>query len=112
MLTYSAPLLATLCWEYIGDNGLKTEEFDINFGNMPIMLRSNKCHLKGLNKKQLIEVDEDENELGGYFIANGNERVIRMIIAERRNQVWYILVSFSIFTIFSMRNTFRTLHSY
>ena len=54
---------------------------------MPIMLRSNKCHLKRLNKKQLIEVNEDENELGGYFIGNGNERVIRMIIAERRNQV-------------------------
>ena len=87
MLTYSGPLLATLCWECIGHNGSKMEEIDINFGNMPIMLKSNKCHLNGLNKKELIKVDEDENELGGYFIANGNERVIRMIIAERRNQV-------------------------
>ena len=87
MLTYSAPFLATMCCEYIGENGTKTEEFEINFGDMPIMLKSSKCHLKGLSEKQLIEAHEDGNELGGYFIANGNERVIRMIITERRNQV-------------------------
>lgn len=28
---------------------------------------------------------EDENEFGGYFIVNGNEKVIRMLIAQKRN---------------------------
>ena len=87
MISYAAPFYATLCWEYIGEKGSKMEEFDIDFGEMPIMLRSNKCHLRGMNKEKLIRVHEDENELGGYFIANGNERAIRLIIAERRNQV-------------------------
>eukprot|EP01084_Bolivina_argentea_P266979 453030_1 len=90
MITYSAPLLATLVWEYTGDNGTKIEEFDINFGEMPIMLRSNKCHLNGLSSKKLIRAHEDENELGGYFISNGNERVIRMVISERRNQLFCV----------------------
>eukprot|EP01083_Nonionella_stella_P077642 212124_1 len=90
MLTYAAPLLATLCWEINGEHGTKVEEFQIDFGSMPIMLRSNKCHLQSLSPQQLIEVHEDENELGGYFIANGNERVIRMVISERRNQLFCV----------------------
>ena len=35
----------------------------------------------------MVEMKEDERDIGGYFICNGNERAIRMIIGTRRNYV-------------------------
>lgn len=55
------------------------------YGHLPIMLRSNKCHLKGLSPKQLADAREETEELGGYFIVNGIEKLVRMLIVNRRN---------------------------
>ncbi|KAI9697098.1 MAG: DNA-directed RNA polymerase I subunit RPA2 [Bogoriella megaspora] len=55
------------------------------FGQMPIMLRSNRCHLEGLSPQQLVHYKEESDEQGGYFIVNGNEKLIRMLIVQRRN---------------------------
>lgn len=88
-LSYAAPLYATMEWECVVDGVSTVEEFDINFGDMPIMLQSCKCHLEGLTEDELYGLHEEPKELGGYFIANGNERVIRMIIEQRRNQVCF-----------------------
>ncbi|GAB7360957.1 hypothetical protein MBLNU230_g0940t1 [Neophaeotheca triangularis] len=55
------------------------------FGHVPIMLRSNRCHLEGLTPKELVDKREETEELGGYFIVNGNEKLIRMLIVNRRN---------------------------
>lgn len=49
------------------------------------MVRSKNCHLADLDEKELINLNEDKNEYGGYFIVNGNEKVIRMLIAQKRN---------------------------
>jgi DNA-directed RNA polymerase I subunit RPA2 len=54
-------------------------------GFLPIMLRSNRCHLEGLSPKQLVNSREETEELGGYFIVNGIEKLIRMLIVNRRN---------------------------
>lgn len=43
------------------------------------------CHLFGLSPAALIEKHEEAEELGGYFIVNGIERLIRMLIVNRRN---------------------------
>lgn len=56
-----------------------------DFGQLPIMLRSNRCHLEGLSPKQLVDCREETEELGGYFIVNGIEKLIRMLIVNRRN---------------------------
>ena len=56
-----------------------------DFGQVPIMLRSNRCHLEGLSPKQMVDKREETEELGGYFIVNGNEKLIRMLIVNRRN---------------------------
>jgi DNA-directed RNA polymerase I subunit RPA2 len=32
-----------------------------------------------------VEHGEDCNEFGGYFIVNGNEKLVRMLIAQKRN---------------------------
>ncbi len=55
------------------------------FGYLPLMLRSNRCHLEGLSPKAMVNRREETEELGGYFIVNGIEKLIRMLIVNRRN---------------------------
>ncbi|WAQ94633.1 RPA2-like protein [Mya arenaria] len=43
------------------------------------------CNLAGLSPKELIKRGEEEEEMGGYFIVNGIEKVIRMLVLQRRN---------------------------
>ena len=45
------------------------------------------CNLAGLSPKELIMRGEEAEEFGGYFIVNGIERIIRMLIMPRRNYV-------------------------
>ena len=54
-------------------------------GDIPIMVRSNACVLSKMTPKQLIAHKEDVEDIGGYFIVNGSEKVIRMLIQQRRN---------------------------
>lgn len=54
-------------------------------GHIPVMLRSNKCHLQNMSPAELVARKEESEELGGYFIVNGNEKVIRMLILNKRN---------------------------
>nr|POE77989.1 dna-directed rna polymerase i subunit rpa2 [Quercus suber] len=55
------------------------------FGYLPLMLRSNRCHLEGLSPKELVDCREETEELGGYFIVNGIEKLIRMLVVNKRN---------------------------
>ncbi|KAI4125832.1 MAG: hypothetical protein LQ347_005220, partial [Umbilicaria vellea] len=54
-------------------------------GQVPIMLKSNRCHLERCSPAQLVYHKEESDELGGYFIVNGIEKLIRMLIVSRRN---------------------------
>ena len=81
-LTYSAPLYATLCWR-IDDEPI--ERVSTKLGEIPVMVGSKFCHLSGLSEEELIAAKEDMYEFGGYFIINGNERIIRMLIMNKRN---------------------------
>eukprot|EP01129_Flabellula_baltica_P016071 TRINITY_DN8407_c0_g1_i1.p1 TRINITY_DN8407_c0_g1~~TRINITY_DN8407_c0_g1_i1.p1 ORF type:complete len:1031 (-),score=239.80 TRINITY_DN8407_c0_g1_i1:20-3112(-) len=60
-------------------------EVSRNVGRMPIMVGSKYCHLNGLSPEELIRCKEEANEVGGYFIVNGNEKLVRMLIMQRRN---------------------------
>jgi DNA-directed RNA polymerase I subunit RPA2 len=40
-----------------------------------------------MTSKQLVEKKEEPNELGGYFLINGNERLVRFLILPRSNHV-------------------------
>ncbi|CAI5957947.1 unnamed protein product [Closterium sp. NIES-65] len=44
-------------------------------------------HPRHLTQEQLVRRKEESIELGGYFICNGIERLIRLLIAPRRNYV-------------------------
>ncbi|KRZ16707.1 DNA-directed RNA polymerase I subunit RPA2, partial [Trichinella zimbabwensis] len=80
--SYSAKLLATLT---IKINNRVVDSARRNLGDIPIMVMSNRCHLTKLSPNQLVKEKEEMNEMGGYFIVNGQEKVVRMLIAQRRN---------------------------
>nr|ALK02054.1 RNA polymerase I second largest subunit [Starmerella bombicola] len=54
-------------------------------GFIPVMLRSNKCWLANMSPAELVKNREESEEMGGYFIVNGIEKLIRMLIVQRRN---------------------------
>ncbi|KAJ3335411.1 hypothetical protein HDU91_002201, partial [Kappamyces sp. JEL0680] len=56
-----------------------------SLGHMPVMVGSLKCHLYGKSPKELVERHEDPETFGGYFVSNGIERLIRLLIVPRRN---------------------------
>lgn len=56
-------------------------------GLVPIMIRSNRCNLEGAFPKELIKHHEESEEFGGYFLVNGIEKLIRLLIVPRRNHV-------------------------
>ncbi|PGG99077.1 hypothetical protein AJ80_09409 [Polytolypa hystricis UAMH7299] len=80
--TYRGRLRARL--EYKVNNG-DWKESVRELGQVPLMLRSNRCHLEKFSPSQLVQRKEESEELGGYFIVNGNEKLIRMLIVSRRN---------------------------
>jgi DNA-directed RNA polymerase II subunit RPB2 len=60
------------------DNIEKTEIVleKILLGRFPIMLRSDLCILKGFDKNVRFTMGECKNDMGGYFIIDGKEKVI------------------------------------
>ncbi|CAA2959268.1 DNA-directed RNA polymerase I subunit 2 [Olea europaea subsp. europaea] len=82
-LTYAGKFLVDIYFQY-ADGAPIREKF--NFGQFPIMLKSKLCHLKAADlPKKLVLYKEDPSEMGGYFILNGLERVIRLLILPKRN---------------------------
>jgi len=72
-ITYSAPIFLEVSTII---DGVQRENFSTQVGKIPIMLKSNYCHLNKLKHGELIEKGEDPDDPGGYFILNGNERVL------------------------------------
>ncbi|KAL8500732.1 hypothetical protein ACS0TY_020352 [Phlomoides rotata] len=82
-LTYAGQFLVYMNFQY--DDGVIVRE-KINLGQLPIMLKSKLCHLKAANDpKKMVLHKEEPSEMGGYFILNGLERVIRLLILPKRN---------------------------
>ncbi|MBI3031945.1 DNA-directed RNA polymerase subunit B'' [Candidatus Woesearchaeota archaeon] len=72
-ISYAAPVFIEISAHI---NGIQRESFTTQIANLPIMLGSKYCHLHGLSKEELIKRGEDPDDLGGYFIINGTERVL------------------------------------
>jgi len=83
-LSYRAPLQARVCVRV--DEG-PVHEFDRRLGQLPVMVRSSRCHLADLSQRELLARHEEAHEAGGYFICNGNERAIRLLIVPRRQHM-------------------------
>ena len=72
-ISYSAPIFIEVSAHI---DGIQRESFTTQIGSLPIMLKSNFCHLSKLSKEQLAEKGEDSDDPGGYFIINGTEKVL------------------------------------
>ncbi|XP_071715598.1 DNA-directed RNA polymerase I subunit 2-like [Rutidosis leptorrhynchoides] len=81
-ISYTGRFLVDVCFKY-GDGPVIREKF--NFGQMPIMLKSNRCHLRGADPDKLVSYREEASEMGGYFVLNGLERVVRLLVVPKRN---------------------------
>ncbi|MGC8662194.1 MAG: DNA-directed RNA polymerase subunit B'' [Candidatus Micrarchaeia archaeon] len=74
-LTYAAPIFL----EFIPVvRGIEKEASygEVFIGELPIMVRSSLCHMRGMASESLIKSGEDPNDPGGYFIIKGTERVL------------------------------------
>ena len=66
-------------------NGEAFHKILTSLGNIPMMVKSSKCHLYKMSPTELVRLKEESEEMGGYFVGNGNEKVVRMLTAQRRN---------------------------
>ncbi|KAH9510873.1 DNA-directed RNA polymerase I subunit RPA2 [Dermatophagoides farinae] len=88
--SYKGKVLLTMNWSL---NGRVQDIIEDVIGDIPIMVKSNRCNLEKLTRSELIHRKEDSEEFGGYFIMNGNEYLIRKLIAQRRNYPMAIIRS-------------------
>ncbi|KAK8887183.1 DNA-directed RNA polymerase I subunit RPA2 [Tritrichomonas musculus] len=58
--------------------------------NIPIMVNSCYCHLNGLSPSDKTAHLEEETESGGYFVAGGYDKLLRLLILNRQNYVFAI----------------------
>ena len=75
-LTYTAPMYVEMTPIL---NGIESESRVINFGDLPIMLKSKICPLSSMNRQELVGIGEDPDDPGGYFIINGTERILVLV---------------------------------
>lgn len=81
-ITYSAPVYLEI--NVRKDN--ESEHNEVEIGRIPVMVRSKYCHLYNMPKEKLIENFIDPADPGGYFIVNGNERVLVLLEDLASNQ--------------------------
>ena len=75
--TYAFDLRADIDVQYIYEKDTETKTFkNILLGQIPLLLKSSLCYLRGLTSNELHDIDECKFELGGYFIIGGQERVL------------------------------------
>ena len=82
--TYAGPMNCKISWS-VNEGPYATETREL--GHLPIMIKSKKCNLYGMSSADLVNHHEESEEMGGYFIVNGNEKLIRFLIVPRRNHV-------------------------
>ena len=111
-LTYSAPIFLEVSAHV---NGVQKETFTTQIGKLPIMLKSKYCHLHNMKTEDLVTNGEDGHDPGGYFILNGNERVLITVedLASNKLFVEAPASGTAKFTgrIFSERGSFRIPHN-
>ncbi|XP_049584732.1 DNA-directed RNA polymerase I subunit RPA2 [Syngnathus scovelli] len=80
--SYKGKIVADVSWSV---DGVPKGIIKQGLGQIPIMVKSKLCNLHGMAPQQLVQHHEEAEEMGGYFIVNGIEKVIRMLIMPRRN---------------------------
>ena len=81
-LTYSAPVYL----EITVKQGDQIDSQNVEIGRIPVLVKSKICNTYGMSREQLIETHNDPLDPGGYFLINGNERVLVMTEDLAENQ--------------------------
>lgn len=105
-LTYSAPIWMEMMINYAGQ--VETEEVEL--GRIPVMVKSKACNLHGMGEEELIGNYIDPKDQGGYFLINGNERVMIMAEELASNQTfvdWQNVKNRLILRLFSERGAYK-----
>ena len=106
-LDYTSKLRVNLLEQRFHD-GAVTEEIihrDIVLADIPVMTRSSLCYWNSTNTAQLRECPMDP---GGYFIVNGNERVLIAHEKMKGNQVYTFRGKKSVGAISEVRSSTST----
>ncbi|XP_020522077.1 DNA-directed RNA polymerase I subunit 2 isoform X2 [Amborella trichopoda] len=81
--TYQGKFHVDVCFQY--NDGVVIRDSKFNFGYLPVMLKSELCHLRAIKPENMASYREEATEMGGYFICNGLERVVRILNVTKRN---------------------------
>ncbi|CDJ66821.1 DNA-directed RNA polymerase, related [Eimeria necatrix] len=84
-ISYGAPLHVSFVCYRTGDESNAAIKKTMVVGQVPVMVKSNRCTLSGMSPTEMVNAGEDLDEFGGYFIINGNERVLRFVIQQKTN---------------------------
>ena len=105
-LTYSAPISLDMSINYGG----QTESAEVQLGRIPIKNKSKVCNLYGMSEQELIDNYIDPKDPGGYFLINGNERVMVMSEDLASNQPfieWQKTKNRLMLRLFSQRGAYK-----
>ncbi|VVB83878.1 DNA-directed RNA polymerase subunit B' [uncultured archaeon] len=104
-LTYSAPVTLEITIK----KGDQVDSDVVEIGRIPVMVKSKACNTHGMTPEQLTETYNDPLDAGGYFIVNGNERVMTMAEDLAENQPFIENNSKGNLTLrlFSLKGTYR-----
>ena len=83
-LTYSAPIFVDI--KYTLGNQIMSKR-GLRIGQIPIMLHSSKCVLRGKSPAELAKMQECLYDPGGYFIVRGAEKVLLMQEQLSKNRI-------------------------
>ncbi|MEN2999571.1 MAG: DNA-directed RNA polymerase subunit B [Acidilobaceae archaeon] len=72
-ITYASSLFADFSLMY---DGIETERKRLKMAEIPVMVKSVIDPLSRMGERELTAIGEDPKDPGGYFIINGNEKVI------------------------------------
>ncbi len=75
-VTYASPMYVEMTTVL---NNIQSDPKNINFGDLPVMLKSKICPLSTMGRKELTQAGEDPDDPGGYFIINGTERLLVLV---------------------------------
>jgi DNA-directed RNA polymerase beta subunit len=73
--TYAISIYGTMRF-YPKGSEVYTQEENFKIGEIPVILGSRFCNLYGLTGKQLIEKGECDKDPFGYFIIEGQEKIV------------------------------------
>ena len=105
-LTYSAPVWMEMTINYAG----QVESENVELGRIPIMIKSGACNLEGMDEEELIKNYIDPKDTGGYFLINGNERIMVMAEDLASNQTfieWQKIKKRLLLRLFSQKDAYK-----